>query len=168
MKMLMVGLIVFGTVCGYVAIDSGRGQDGSAGPPRANVQTKNDLAATVARRAEEVDGITRQLRQTEGEAKKAELVNQLEIAVSHYFDEDLQLREADLAQLEQRVGKLRAQLERRRTSKSEITQLQVKVLVSDADGLGISGASHFYFSKPVPGASAVPSVPAAPPTPGIR
>lgn len=47
-------------------------------------------------------------------------------------------REAELTKLEERVAKLRAQLDRRKKSKAEITQLQTKVLVNEIDGLGFS------------------------------
>jgi hypothetical protein len=84
--------------------------------------------------------LTQRLRQATDEAAKADLTKQLEAAVGKYFDEDLKNREGQLTELEERVSKLRAQLDRRRKAKGEITQLQTKVLVNEADGLGFSGA----------------------------
>lgn len=77
---------------------------------------------------------------TPGEAqKKVELTKQLEAAVAEGFDEDMKVREGELSKLEERLNKLRAQLDRRRKAKSEIIQLEVKVLVNEAAGLGFSG-----------------------------
>jgi hypothetical protein len=78
--------------------------------------------------------------ETPGEApKKAELTKQLEAAVAESFDEDMKVREGELSKLEERLNKLRAQLDRRRKAKGEIIQLEVKVLVNEAAGLGFSG-----------------------------
>jgi len=78
--------------------------------------------------------------ETPGEAKKkAELTKQLEAAVAEGFDEDMKVRESELSKLEERLNKLRAQLDRRRKAKGEIIQLEVKVLVNEAAGLGFSG-----------------------------
>jgi hypothetical protein len=78
--------------------------------------------------------------ETPGDApKKAELTKQLEAAVAESFDEDMKVREGELSKLEERLNKLRAQLDRRRKAKGEIIQLEVKVLVNEAAGLGFSG-----------------------------
>jgi len=73
------------------------------------------------------------------DAKKAELTKQLEAAVAKQFDRDMENRETDLTKLEERLNKLRAQLDRRRKAKTDIIQLQVKVLVNEAEGLGFGG-----------------------------
>ena len=96
-----------------------------------------------------------QLRETEDEAKKADLTKQLEAAVAKHFDEDVKARETELTKLEERLKKLRAQLERRSKAKAELIQLQIKVLVNEAEGLGFSGASSLgpggeWSAKPVP------------------
>jgi len=70
---------------------------------------------------------------------KVELTKELETAVATSFDADMKERENDLAKLEQRLNKLREQLDRRRKAKSEIIQLEVKVLTNEAAGLGFSG-----------------------------
>jgi hypothetical protein len=77
--------------------------------------------------------------ETPGEAKKkVELTKQLEAVVAEGFDEDMKIREGELSKLEERLNKLRAQLDRRRKAKSEIIQLEVKVLLNEAAGLGFS------------------------------
>ncbi len=72
------------------------------------------------------------------EFHKPEIVKELEKAISEEFDADMKHREAELTKLEERVAKLRAQFERRKKAKAEITQLQTKVLVNEIDGLGFS------------------------------
>src|SRR5262245_37550146 len=66
-----------------------------------------------------------QLREADDDSKKAELTKELETAVSEYFDEDMKAREGELTKLEERLTKLRAQLDRRRKAKGEIIQLQI-------------------------------------------
>jgi hypothetical protein len=69
---------------------------------------------------------------------KAELTKQLEAAVTEGFDEDMKVRENELSKLQEQLSKLRAQLDRRQKAKSEIIQLEVKVLLNEAAGLGFS------------------------------
>jgi hypothetical protein len=72
------------------------------------------------------------------EKQKAELAKKLETAVGALFDSDLAEREQQLAQVEQQLKNLRSVLDRRRQAKSEIIQLEVKVLTNEAAGLGFS------------------------------
>jgi len=88
----------------------------------------------------EVARLAHQLREADDD-KKADLTKDLETAIDKYFDEDMQARESELTKLEERLTKLRSQMERRRKAKGEIIQLQLKVLVNEAEGLGFSGAS---------------------------
>jgi len=90
----------------------------------------------------EIGQLMNELRDAD-EAKKAELSKKLETAIDTYFDEDMKGREAELARLEERLAKLRNQLERRRRAKDEIIKLQLKVMLNEADGLGFTGASPF-------------------------
>ena len=68
------------------------------------------------------------------EKKAAEKL--LEEGLSKYFDEDMTQRERELDKIEERLTKLRALLERRRAKKQEIIDLQAKVALNEADGLG--------------------------------
>jgi hypothetical protein len=86
-----------------------------------------------------VDQALRRLRDAD-ELHKPDLIKELEAAVSAEFDEDMKHREAELTKLEERMAKLRTQLERRKKAKAEITQLQTKVIVNEAEGLGFSNA----------------------------
>ena len=114
---------------------------GGVGPAaRADARGRYFAAAQLSSEAREFQNqmqqLTQRLREAKDEATKADLTKQLETAVDKYFDEDMKSRETQLSQLEERVTKLRAQLDRRRKAKDEITKLQTKVLVNDADGLG--------------------------------
>lgn len=91
----------------------------------------------------EIGRLMNQLRGAEDDAKKGEITKQLESAVDKYFDEDMKARETELKNLEERLTKLRGQLDRRRKAKADIIQLQIKVLVNEAEGLGFSPASDF-------------------------
>jgi hypothetical protein len=90
-----------------------------------------------------------------------------------YFEEDMERREEELANVERRVKELRELLERRREKKDEIIRLQVEVLRNEADGLGFfsaesaGGAQHQYglWVSPQP-APAVAFPPTHPPVPG--
>jgi hypothetical protein len=84
-----------------------------------------------------VDEILGRLREAD-ELHKPDLIKELETAIAAEFDEDMKQREAELTKLEERVAKLRAQLERRKKAKAEISQLQSKVLVNEIEGLGFS------------------------------
>src|SRR5262245_37031119 len=111
----------------------------------------------------EISQLVKQLRDTTDEAKKAELTKKLETAVGKHFDEDMKVREAELARLEERLKKLKDQLERRRKAKAEILQLHVKVLVNEAEGLGFSGASFFEHAG-IGGSNLAPLPASGPPS----
>ncbi len=118
----------------------------SGGSPYPFFITKTvniDENGTTSPIRSEIKQLVQQLREGGDETAKADLAKKLETAVSQYFDADLKLREDQLSKLEERVTKLRGQLERRRKAKADIVQLQTKVLTNDADGLGFSGTSLF-------------------------
>jgi hypothetical protein len=93
-----------------------------------------------------IDQIIRRLREAD-ELHKPELVKELEKAISEEFDADMKHRETELTKLEERVAKLRAQFERRKKAKAEITQLQTKVLVNEVDGLGFSHPQYINSNQ---------------------
>ena len=86
----------------------------------------------------EIAQLMTQLREANDDAKKADLTKQLESAIVAIFDKDMSTREADLNPLEERLTKLRNQLNRRKQAKAEIIQLQLKLMINEADGLGFS------------------------------
>ena len=95
--------------------------------------------------------LTEELREAGDEKKKAEITKQLQSVVGDIFDMDLKGREAELSKLEARLKKLREQLDRRRQARGEIIQLEVKVLVNEAAGLGFSSqgrSGNFRLKMP--------------------
>lgn len=82
-------------------------------------------------------------------------------------------REAEVTKVEQRLAKLRELLERRRTKKQEIVELQTKVVINEADGLGFyesptmdDGASDLILSFDGGGETNADSDPFADPAAG--
>jgi hypothetical protein len=116
----------------------------------------------------EIGRLVGELREAD-DAKKAELTKQLEGEVAKQFERDMENRETELTKLDERLSKLRAQLDRRRKAKTDIIQLQVKVLVNEAEGLGFSGQPLQPGGLPrattrsAPYAPNTPQVPAIPP-----
>jgi hypothetical protein len=111
---------------------------------RATVHFENaiGLNAVTGPAQSKINELIERLRDAD-ELHKPDLVKELEAAVSAEFDEDMKHREAELTKLEERMAKLRTQLERRKKAKAEITQLQTKVIVNEAEGLGFSSSwSH--------------------------
>jgi hypothetical protein len=117
----------------------------------------------------EIAAAAGKVRDAENESDKAEATKKLTEVVEKSFEDDLKRREQELAAITERVERLQAQLDRRRGKKQEIVDLQVKVAINDADGLG-------FYSQPVPpgdmmvgpstwGAPAAVPVPVAAPMP---
>jgi hypothetical protein len=75
------------------------------------------------------------------EEKKEDAKQGISAALSSYFDADMKNREKDIVNIEKRIKKLRALLEKRRAAKAKLVDLQLKVLINKADGLG-------FYSQP--------------------
>jgi hypothetical protein len=133
---------------GAVRVWGGNVANGFSGPGNLTVNAIPDQNP----KATEIAQVMHDLRTSESPAEKADLKMRLGNAITDYFDDDLKSRETELANLEERLMKLRNQLDRRRAAKAEIVQLQLKVLVNDAEGLGFSSESDSR-----PGPSPVPT-----------
>lgn len=95
------------------------------------------------------------------QAARSEAQGRLTKLLEKYFDDDMARRKQELALIEQRLSQFREQLDRRSTKKREIIELQAKVALNDAEGLG------FYLGEAQAGASAdtIPgALPATDPT----
>jgi len=108
----------------------------------------NPAMANARRLQEQIRRATESLRNAEADEQKANATVYLTDLLKEYFDDDLSRREKEVAQIEERVKNLRAQLDRRRQKKQEIIDLQIKVAVNEADGLGFFGRPN----GPMPGA----------------
>jgi hypothetical protein len=77
-----------------------------------------------------------QLRDAKDGEPKEKARAHLHDMLTEYFEKDMARRLADLKQMEERLKKLHDQLERRQTKRDEIIDLQIQVLVNQAEGLG--------------------------------
>lgn len=78
-------------------------------------------------------------RDAADDQQKEAIKDQLSSILEDYFERDLQRRSSEIDTIEQRVQRLREQLEQRQQAKDEILQLQLKVLENEAAGLGFFG-----------------------------
>lgn len=97
---------------------------------------------TDARKIEQqISVAVKTLRNIEDPAAKekvaAELSQRMKKYFTLYFEEDMQQREEKFAPLEARVKKMRAYLEKRQAAKEKIIDLQIQVILNQADGLGL-------------------------------
>jgi hypothetical protein len=81
------------------------------------------------------------VRDAKGDEAKSDAQKKLAEVLSKSYDDDMVGREHELKQIEERLAKLRDLLERRRAKKQEIIDLQTKVALNEAEGLG------FYDSE---------------------
>lgn len=95
---------------------------------------------------------------TAGEKEKAK--GSLGALLQKQFTRDVERREKEVAELEERVKKLRSQLEKRKEAKEKIISLRLTTIQNEAEGLGFpeegrgGGNGPYVFEKPVaPGAS---------------
>ena len=83
-----------------------------------------------------------ELRDAKSDEDRKAAQKKLDEALSKYFDDDMVQREKEIKQVEERVTKLRELLEHRRAGKQEIIDLEAKVALNEANGLG------FYDGEP--------------------
>jgi hypothetical protein len=119
---------------------------------------KTNVIRGQRRGTQEIAAAAAAFRDAANDEAKATARKKLLDLLAKYFDEDMKAREAELKKVEDRVKKLRAQLDKRSSKKQEIIDLQVKVLENEADGLG-------FFNND-PGGNPWFSAPAAPGRPG--
>ncbi|MEX2306357.1 MAG: hypothetical protein WD738_02120 [Pirellulales bacterium] len=92
-----------------------------------------------------------ELNDAEDDDAKGKAEERLRELLSNYFEDDMARRQTELEDIEKRLSKLREQLDRRRTKKQDIIDLQVKVLINEAEGLGFfnnTTQSSFLFTPP--------------------
>jgi hypothetical protein len=103
------------------------------------------------------------VRDAKGDDAKSAAQKNLADLLNKCYDEDMAQRERELKQIEERLTKLRELLSRRRAKKQDIIDLQTKVALNDADGLGFydgersakGGTPNYYYSPAQPGARPV-------------
>jgi hypothetical protein len=101
----------------------------------AGIHPRTNLAGNIRTAAEAV-------RDAKGDEAKAAAQKNLAELLGKYFDEDTKRRQEELTQIEERLAKLRELLERRRSKKQDILELQMKVALNEAEGLGFYDSEH--------------------------
>jgi hypothetical protein len=156
----------------------------AAAPFPLKMHYANDPSAKIRAAAEAVRDAKDSKAKEEAQKKLAELLGKC-------YDEDMTRREKELTQVEERLKTLRDLLERRRTKKQEIIDLQTKVALNEAEGLGfydgdrgpraggpmnISGMlgvpqvdppRDFFFERGVAPSDPAVAQPPAPPVPAV-
>ena len=74
-----------------------------------------------------------------GKADRNAVETRVQEQLQVQFDHDLKRREEQLKEVEERVTKLRQQLDRRREAANDIIRLRVQTLLNEASGLGFPG-----------------------------
>ena len=141
------------------------GYSGSGGgsPFFIGARTAPNVTSTIRKAAEAV-------RDAKGDEEKSAAQKKLAEVLSKCYDDDMVQREKELKQIEERLTKLRDLLERRRAKKQDIIDLQTKVALNEAEGLGFYDSERPAkvgpFTVTLPGnrveASSGTVVPAAP------
>ena len=119
-----------------------------ATPPRSSLKSSDKWRED----RQEIISLQRQIRQHDKEDKEGrdELVTKLRDLMTGLFDADYAEREAAVVKLEERVGKLRADLEKRKAARDRIIGVRIDRLLLDADGLNfpVLGDEASVFSQP--------------------
>jgi hypothetical protein len=142
-KMLCVaaGVLVFGS---FVALAQPPGSPDSESDMRLGPSDDPNVggpsgARTTLRKgphARPFEGAVNRLREAESEEEKQAARDSLRKILAQVFAADMEAREKQAAEIEQRLAKLRQQHQEREKRKDEIIELQLKVLEHDGAGLG--------------------------------
>ena len=96
--------------------------------------TRQQLDAQIA-------PLVQRLREAENDEQKASIKRRLSGVLEGYFDQDMQRRLQELTDIEARVRRLKEQCDQRQQARTQILELQLKVLENEAAGLGFFGAA---------------------------
>jgi hypothetical protein len=111
-------------------------------------------------RTHELREAARAVNEAEDDDARDQAQERLEQILVDRFTEDMKRREQELADIEKRIQKLRALLDRRREKKREIVDLHMQVLLNEADGLGFFSGEAFDGVR-VPGEMHIEAYPGA-------
>ena len=92
--------------------------------------------------------------------EESQATDELKAALVNYFDRDLEERDRLLKMVRADIEKMKQKLEKRASSKSSIVELQFKMIVNEASGLGFFSppvtTDRFDAPKPLSGSSLLP------------
>ena len=139
MKRYGIFLAVF-TLLFAVHVDAQQVSGWPSAPPAQLVQPGVPAIAawSVGQRAENSDyrKAIQAIKDAESEADKAKAVESLRGVLETQYETSLENYESYLDKMEEKVRELRKQIDRRRDAKMEMVDLRLKILTSEADGLG--------------------------------
>lgn len=99
------------------------------------------------------------LRQSKDEKTRSAAAEKLKKLLETTFDRDYERRNRQLVELEQRVAKLRSQLDRRKKSRDDVIDVRVKSLLYEAEGIGFPGFGDAWQPIEQPGMPTAPQIP---------
>lgn len=88
------------------------------------------------------------VRGAKDDAARAAATEKMQKTLNETFDADMKRREQELTKLEERLKALRQQMTRRQAKKGEIIELQSRVLLNEADGLGFYSSDEAIYAHP--------------------
>jgi len=94
------------------------------------------LAPAAKPKATKLQEASEQLKQADGVDARKEAQAKLSSVVNSIFDEDLKRRESEVDDIRDRVSKLKALIDKRKESEDRIVDLQFRIQVNEAAGLG--------------------------------
>ena len=86
---------------------------------------------------QELNQLRSKLEAATTDEEREELQTKLRAATKEYFDRDMHHRQAELSRLQKRAGETEALLSKRASMKEELVDLQLQVMVNNAEGLGL-------------------------------
>ena len=92
---------------------------------------------TQQNNAQQIQALVKRLRETTNEDEQKKIRTTMRNVLTGIFNIDLETRRRVVGNLEQRVQKLKQQIAKRENAKSDIVELQLQVLVNEAQGLGL-------------------------------
>jgi hypothetical protein len=96
---------------------------------------------TVQRREPSLQEAAAAVHHAKDDEARSAASERLQQLLHRTFDADMQRREQELARIEQRLQTLREQHARRQEKKDEIIELQTRVLLNEAEGLGFHSSA---------------------------
>lgn len=137
---------------GYFDLGSKRQSAPRVMRPRLRSRTVTESIMEVVPPEEVAEGVKLRaaieaLKNSQSDAEKKKAADIIQEQLKSQFERDLKQREKELATVEDRVRKLREQLDKRKAAQGDIINLRLQTLVNEANGLGFPASS---FGGPTP------------------
>lgn len=94
------------------------------------------IPAEELAKTKELQDAIQSLKTSTDEVARKKATEFIQQQLASQFEDDLKQREKELAEVEQRVTRLREQLDKRKVAQKAIIDLRLQTIVNDADGLG--------------------------------